>query len=221
MSDHSNIYAALCAAQAEFTAPKRATENSHFKSNYADLAAVVDAVKPALNKHGIAYFHVPTRDEFGMGMKTTLRHAKSGTEISADVPLLLGKQDMQGYKAATTYAKRIGLESTTGVAPDDDDDAETDRKSGMPSMGAAIGDAWRDAVMDRLPPNATPRQTAEAFSKAICEDFKGKGLKALENRWDRHAKMIGQLQDRFPDLWGSVVDAFETRKNELTEGAAA
>lgn len=221
MNEHADIYGALCAAQAEFEAPKRATENSHFKSHYADLAAVVAAVKAALNSHGVAYFHIPTRDEFGMGMRTTLRHAKSGTEISADVPLLLGKQDMQGYKAATTYAKRIGLESVTGVAPDDDDDAEADRKGGMPSMGAAIGDAWRDAVMDNLPPNATPRQTAEAFTKAICEDFKGKGLKALENRWDRHAKMIGQLHDRFPDLWEQCIDAFENRKNDITEGKAA
>jgi hypothetical protein len=28
---------------------------------------------------------------------------------------------MQGYKSATTYAKRIGLESLSGVAPEDDD----------------------------------------------------------------------------------------------------
>jgi hypothetical protein len=28
---------------------------------------------------------------------------------------------MQGMKSATTYAKRIGIESLTGIAPDDDD----------------------------------------------------------------------------------------------------
>jgi hypothetical protein len=28
---------------------------------------------------------------------------------------------MQGFKSATTYAKRIGLESLSGVAPEDDD----------------------------------------------------------------------------------------------------
>lgn len=220
MAEHKSIYAALCAAQARFTPPKKGTENTHFKSSYADLAEVVKAVKKPLNDNGIVYYHIPTRDEFGMGMRTVLHHADSDTKIECDVPLLLGKQDMQGYKAAATYAKRIGLESATGVAPDDDD-AETDRKSGMPSMGAAIGDAWRDAVMDNLPPNATPRQTAEAFAKAICEDFAGKGQKALDNRWERHRKMIEQMQSRFPDLADKVIDAFETRKNELTEGRVA
>ena len=38
-----------------------------------------------------------------------------------DVPLIINKNDMQGMKSATTYAKRIGLESLTGIAPEDDD----------------------------------------------------------------------------------------------------
>jgi hypothetical protein len=41
--------------------------------------------------------------------------------IECDVPLIVNKNDMQGFKSATTYAKRIGLESLTGVAPIDDD----------------------------------------------------------------------------------------------------
>jgi hypothetical protein len=50
-----------------------------------------------------------------------LVHGASGTEISCDVPLIINKNDMQGMKSATTYAKRIGLESLTGIAPEDDD----------------------------------------------------------------------------------------------------
>jgi hypothetical protein len=37
------------------------------------------------------------------------------------VPLIVNKNDMQGMKSATTYAKRIGLESLTGIAPEDED----------------------------------------------------------------------------------------------------
>jgi hypothetical protein len=54
-------------------------------------------------------------------MRTVLAHGDSDTQIACDVPLIIGKQDMQGYKSATTYAKRIGLESLTGIAPEDDD----------------------------------------------------------------------------------------------------
>jgi hypothetical protein len=45
--------------------------------------------------------------------------------------LMIGKSDMQGYKSACTYAKRIGLESVTGVAPEaaSDDDGNAAAKS--------------------------------------------------------------------------------------------
>jgi hypothetical protein len=56
-----------------------------------------------------------------MLMVTTLTHGSSETEISCGVPLIVSKNDMQGMKSATTYAKRIGVESLTGIAPEDDD----------------------------------------------------------------------------------------------------
>jgi hypothetical protein len=61
------------------------------------------------------------RDEQGAVMRTMLVHGASETSVSCDVPLIINKQDMQGMKSATTYAKRIGLESLTGIAPEDDD----------------------------------------------------------------------------------------------------
>ena len=54
-------------------------------------------------------------------MRTMLVHGASETSVSCDVPLIINKNDMQGMKSATTYAKRIGLESLTGIAPEDDD----------------------------------------------------------------------------------------------------
>jgi hypothetical protein len=54
-------------------------------------------------------------------MRTVFHHAESGTELFCDVPLIVNKNDMQGMKSATTYAKRIGLESLSGIAPEDDD----------------------------------------------------------------------------------------------------
>jgi hypothetical protein len=37
------------------------------------------------------------------------------------VPLIVGKNDMQGYGSAVTYARRYGLMGMAGVAPEDDD----------------------------------------------------------------------------------------------------
>lgn len=95
--------------------------NPAFKSKYADLADVVAVVIPAITEHGLALFHTMARDEGGPVMRTTLAHGESNTFIHCDVPLIVDRQNMQGMKSATTYAKRIGVESVTGIAPEDDD----------------------------------------------------------------------------------------------------
>lgn len=208
MTEHANIYAALLAAQPNFTKPKKTEENSHFKNKYAGLESVVDAVKPALLAEGIVFFQPTAPSEFGTSVKTILYHVDSTTQIETEVPLLMGKQDMQGLKSASTYARRIGLENLCGLAPaDGDDDAETDRQGN--SMGAALSDAWQQGVLDNLPENATPAQRAKAFADAICADFAGKGQKALQNRWNKHRSLIANLENRFPDLHSAVVDAYE------------
>jgi hypothetical protein len=121
MSEHKNIFMALCAAQAGMGKVVKGATNPAFKSKYADLADVVSVAIPALTEQGIAMYHTMLRDEYGAVMRTILVHGASGTEISCDVPLIINKNDMQGMKSATTYAKRIGLESLTGIAPSDDD----------------------------------------------------------------------------------------------------
>lgn len=224
MTDHKNIHAAMLAAQQNFAKPQKSAENTHFKNRYATLDDVIEAVRPALNAEGI-YLSQPLQStELGMSVATILHHADSGTELREDVPLLLGKQDMQQMKSASTYARRIGLENLTGLAPaDEDDDADANRRG--TDMGAAIKDAWRQSVLDNLPEGATPRQTAEAFADAICDDFAGKGEKALQNRWSKHRSIIAQFEQRFPDLHSQVVDAFENRMIEISdnnrEGMAA
>lgn len=219
MADHKNVYMALAAAQSEMDKAVKDAVNPAFRSKYADLSSVVDAVRPALNKNGIAFFHIPVSDNLGHRMKTVLCHGASETQIECDVPLIFGKNDMQGYKSATTYAKRIGLESVTGIAPEDDDRNAPVASAKTPGavQGEALENAWRDGVLDSLPQDATPRQKAEAFAKFFCADFKGKGLKALENRWSKYQATIEQITQRHPDLGEQIVDAFETRKNEITE----
>lgn len=121
MTEHKNIYAALAAAQASMGTVVKGAVNPAFKSRYADLADVVAVVVPALTAQGIAMYHAMDRDEHGLTMRTTLAHGASDTFIHCDVPLIVDRNNMQGMKSATTYAKRIGVESLTGIAPDDDD----------------------------------------------------------------------------------------------------
>lgn len=215
---HKNVYAALAAAQMEMGKAVKDAQNPHFKSKYADLASVVDAVRLALNAHGIAFFHIPGQGEFGHTMTTVLYHGESETQIEAVVPLILGKQDMQGYKSATTYAKRIGLESVTGIAPDDDDDgnaAVATIASGPVGVKTTNGGkvlSWAEEVLKDMPPTATDQEKAEALRDAILGEFKRKKTQTqLDNEWDRRAKIITNLAQRFPAIGDEIKEAYEQR----------
>lgn len=127
LTSHKNIYVALAAAQATMEIVAKGAINPAFKGEgkpkgtaYADLADVVNAVKPALTANGICFFHQMIVGDVNI-MRTSLVHGETETRIDCDVPLIVSKNDMQGMKSATTYAKRVGLESVTGVAPEDDD----------------------------------------------------------------------------------------------------
>jgi hypothetical protein len=217
---HANVYTALAAAQAEMGAALKDSVNPAFKSRYADLAAVIDAVRGPLTRHGIGFFQPMVEGEFGRGVKTILSHGDSDTHIDCTVPLIVGKNDMQGLGSAITYARRYGLMSMAGIAADDDDGnaaSASVSRDVTPADTGPLVNAWRDSVLDSLPPGATDEQKAEAFANAICADFAGKGEKALQNAWDRHAKLIVSLKSRFPLLHDAVVDAFESRMHDLHE----
>ena len=219
-SQHKNVFTALAAAQGEMGPLVKGATNPHFKSRYATLDDVVNAVRPPLNANGLC-FHFET---LAGEMVAVLTHGESETSIKCGIPLLVSKNDIQAFKSATTYAKRMGLESITGIAPADDDDGTAAAKAPPPKAPhvstEALRDAWADSVLDGLPGDATPRMKAEAFSLAIIIDFAVKTVPTLEGRWSRHAKIIASLKERHPDLFDQVVDAYEMRKNEITDDAA-
>lgn len=125
---HKSIASALARAQAKMGKALKTSLNPAFKGDgkpkgtaYADLASVVDACMPALNECGIAVIQPTTDDDSGRYVETILIHGDSGEMLKCRVPLIVAKNDMQGYGSAVTYARRYGLMSMAGIAPEDDD----------------------------------------------------------------------------------------------------
>lgn len=116
-----HIASALAKAQTEMTGAAKSSTNPHFRSKYADLGAVMDACLSALNNNGIALVQPTTDDESGRYVTTMLIHGESGETLECRVPLIVQKNDMQGYGSAVTYARRYGLMAMAGIAPEDDD----------------------------------------------------------------------------------------------------
>lgn len=111
---------AFVAAQMATEAVKKAATNPAFKSKYADLSEVVEAVVPALNKAGIGVLQFPSYDGDLVGVSTVLLH-ESGASVTGILHLRPSKNDPQGIGSAVTYGRRYSLLAMTGAAPEDDD----------------------------------------------------------------------------------------------------
>ena len=117
----AGIAQALAKAQLEMGPALKDSTNPAFKSKYADLSSVMAACLPALNKNGIAVVQPTGSDDAGRYVETILIHGATGESLRCQVPLIVGKNDMQGYGSAVTYARRYGLMCMAGIAPEDDD----------------------------------------------------------------------------------------------------
>lgn len=215
MTEHKSIAAALAAAQSQMGKAFKSAENPHFRSKYADLGAVMDACLPALNANGIAVVQPLTETEFGRAVVTRFIHT-SGETLECPVPLILGKQDMQGLGSAMTYARRYGLMALAGIAPEDDDgNAAVDSvKNGT----AAPVMSWADTILSELPPDATAHDKARALTDALKAQVKRKKTEGeLDNEWERRAAIINRIKQVSEEMWSEVIDAFETRRNAILE----
>lgn len=137
--DRPAVAKAYVAAQKSMEAIKKAAKNDHFKTNYADLAEVVEAVVPALNEQGIGVLQNAVNDGEWVSITTTLLH-ESGSSVSSTLRLRPSKNDPQGVGSAITYGRRYSLLAMTGAAPEDDDGNASsaprqDRREPPPATG--------------------------------------------------------------------------------------
>jgi ERF superfamily len=115
------IAPALVKAQTAMTFAKKDTTNPHFKSTFAGLPSVIDAVKGPLNDNGIAFIQTPSPSEDGKLHLTTRLIHTSGQWIEDTAVCPLPKADPQGFGSASTYIRRYSLAAITGLYQDDDD----------------------------------------------------------------------------------------------------
>ncbi len=112
-----SIYKKISEFQSLVGAIRKDSKNPHFKSKYASIESVLDAIREPLKKCGLAIVQQSKSD----GLVTVLADIETGQEMTSFVPYILAKQDMQGLGSAITYARRYGLVSILGLEQEDDD----------------------------------------------------------------------------------------------------
>lgn len=111
------VIKALVTARKAIGAAKKGSVNPHFKSKYADLSSVIDAVKEPLEACGLAFVQT-IKDS---NVVTVILHESGETIELAPFPIVASKNDAQGHGSALTYARRYSLATALGVSADDDD----------------------------------------------------------------------------------------------------
>lgn len=195
----------LVAAFAEIEGAAKDKVNPHFKSKYADLTSVIDAIKPVLSKHNLAFYQRPQPSEGGILVQTMLRHA-SGEEVDLGTLYVpANKQDAQGFGSALTYARRYALMTAFGVPAEDDDGnaavASAPARTANNNGHQARVNESRDAP---FPPGPCKNKTElKDKGRALWADVMAcEDRSALDALLTSHKALIDQLKLGLPQWWG-------------------
>ncbi len=125
---------------------------------YLTLEKLMDATIPLLNRNGLLWVTLPVSRPEGPVLHYRLIHASSGEEIAGEMPLLIDKENSQGFGSAQTYARRYSLCAVLGIVADEDDDAakasiprsEQPTKAEKPDNSRLLTDEERAAVLKAM-----------------------------------------------------------------------
>jgi hypothetical protein len=112
---------ALSAFQGDVTPPKKSSANPHFKSKFADLAEVLEAVRAPMAKHGLSLLQMPVGSCDGVVRLVTIVGHKSGQWLKGKLDMPLSQKTPQGVGSTISYARRYCAMAALGIAAEDDD----------------------------------------------------------------------------------------------------
>ena len=192
------IAKALAAAQAEMRNPAFDSANPHYRSQFASLASVRNAVVPVLARHGIACTQDVQTVEKGVACFTMLWHESGESMTFGPLVMPATKPDAQGYGSAATYARRYHLQAVAGVVGDEDDDGNQ-----------ASGKVHKEPVDPRPSTSSVdPKAVDRYVSKALdikAADLDDEGIDAAI--YALHLELAPQH-----DLYVAVADALAEQK---------
>lgn len=137
------LFAALAKAQGAIENASKNAANPHFRSKYADLAEVLNTIRPEFTANGLSLIQSTGFDGSLVHVTSILAHA-SGGYITTTASCAPAKSDAQGIGSATTYLRRYSAAAVAGIAQEDDD-GNAAAHNGKP---AAISDAHKAAADD-------------------------------------------------------------------------
>lgn len=201
--DRAPLAKAFVTAQKAMEAVKKAATNPAFRTKYADLSEVVEAVVPALNAAGVGVIQNAANDGDFVSVATTLLH-ESGSSVTSMLRLRPSKTDPQGVGSAITYGRRYSLLAMTGAAPEDDDgnSASGPRQQHQQQQPAAPAPKAAPTLSERA-------DTVEAVLKAQTTPD------ALAKAWAKASALCAELDLKDPERLAALTATWEGLRDEM------
>lgn len=155
-----NVYAAIAAARKGFAPIRKTKTNPHFKSKYADLDTIEEAIRPALAEAGLEISHAVVAADGRWMLQTsiidTLRSAQAlASSVVSHFPLP-DTVDPQKIGAAMTYGRRYNTSALLDLCTDEDDDgnaaaaSQADRAAERPAAATTDDDPEKKKALAKM-----------------------------------------------------------------------
>lgn len=115
----SLLRAAICEFKKKVEPITKDKENPFFKSNYADMASILDVIDKPLAECGLTINSYTIYEGEDLVVRTDLRHKDSEEIITSVFPTFGGKAQEIG--SSITYARRYNVQALLNLAAEDDD----------------------------------------------------------------------------------------------------
>ncbi|WP_175682676.1 ERF family protein [Burkholderia cenocepacia] len=216
-------FAAFKAEAVKIIKGRKVTDGPLKNKRYAELHDVVNAVTPALSKHGLSSAWRLTRDEKDwMEVTCYLRHVDGHEEsVSMGGPPDSGgaKNAIQARASTKTYLERYTLKAITGLSEEDDDDDGAGGHQPGGTQGDGSGSAGRngDDGSRRAPPARQQQAGGEPpafYDQTKFDANKAEWRKVVISKRKTPAQMIAFIESRGAPLTESQKNTIDSWSHE-------
>lgn len=218
-----SIVSALASALPELESAKKNKANPAFKSKYADLAAVIEALEP-IRKHGLWYLQRAIENADGAQIETIYIHT-SGETLSAGTTFMPAtKKDAQGFGSALSYCRRYGLQTAFGLATEDDDG-----NAAVKASQRVQSEPMGETAKQREPQHSALKAKVRQFVHELNGCGDGDELSAFMATPEAIA-VVNEVREKLPNWWTGwdeqpdgftpLADLITRRQRECAEASA-
>lgn len=193
MEYKSPLKEALCKFKQLNTKITKDSDNPFFKSKYADLATILDAVEEDMASFGLL---ISSRTELigeTLYTRTLVLHKDSDETMESIFPVFGNKPQEVG--SSITYARRYNIQSLMNLAAEDDDGNAANKGKPAKTESAASRNKRYEALKSELAASDDPAVT-----------------------WHQNKDAIAVFKEELgDDYYNQLIDVSKKRKEELAQ----